>query len=512
MLLKRLVDAKLLANAALSYKQNLPTTDNDTTFVGALRDQLTSVSDILVSYSESLEKETFQWQGSDRKKTLGCGRRRPHRLVCPRCKKQFSTQSLLTAHIKNVHEGMVKQSVVVADLPFQCCQLCYACYRDPADFDRFHICAIKTKAKLEAGFIDSHDILTQHNRFSCGYCGEDFRYFDRIKHHLSKCRGGPFACELCPEKDFSDRKSLNSHKLEKHPKDSAFLCDECPKRFKLNNALQKHIANHHARSGNDGEVKFSCEHCGKRFLKRLYLTNHQTRFHALFKPFLCHICGEGFVSSSGLKSHQSIHDDGDPAAKRFSCSYCSKSFRRRDKLSFHEAAAHTGHRPHVCETCGHGFVRKSKLDEHQRRRHGGEKRFSCLVCRKMYAGSHDLRRHLVRHHPDVDIRPNEPLTPQIIGRMGIFPVSRDDGQQPKANKKVTRRNVANNSSVSNGDNSKKMVANSPTNLMLESLAETGHAGQGDSGGGEIVFPDAFEILGAESAVMDELNYVVSNHF
>ena len=45
-----------------------------------------------------------------------------------------------------------------------------------------------------------------------------------------------------------------------------------------------------------------------------------------------------------------------------------------------------------------------------------------------YAGSGDLRKHLVRSHPGISakIRPNEPLTEQIVKYVGEFPKKKDD--------------------------------------------------------------------------------------
>lgn len=114
------------------------------------------------------------------------------------------------------------------------------------------------------------------------------------------------------------------------------------------------------------------------------------------------------------------HLDTHTATRRFTCSYCNKKFRQKEKLKYHtrihtgthffscflimagdrvllhlsadESNLCAGERPHLCQTCGKGFIRKSKLDEHMRR-HRGEKRYHCSICNKSYAAGWDLKLH-----------------------------------------------------------------------------------------------------------------------
>lgn len=49
----------------------------------------------------------------------------------------------------------------------------------------------------------------------------------------------------------------------------------------------------------------------------------------------------------------------------FKCGYCSKSFRRPDKLEVH-TRIHTGHKPFKCtfDDCGKSFTQRSHLNTH----------------------------------------------------------------------------------------------------------------------------------------------------
>jgi uncharacterized Zn-finger protein len=83
-----------------------------------------------------------------------------------------------------------------------------------------------------------------------------------------------------------------------------------------------------------GEKPFECDICAKRFTISRTLTEHK-KCHSPVKPFKCKECGKAFNKKATLKQHMIIH-----SGIKIPCSYCSKQFARKDKLSEHEKRMH----------------------------------------------------------------------------------------------------------------------------------------------------------------------------
>ncbi|XP_046993040.1 oocyte zinc finger protein XlCOF6-like [Schistocerca americana] len=322
---------------------------------------------------------------------------------CEYCDMGFSSQRVLNLHIERIHKLPLASTESAStagdtislkddfpdDLPFFCCVVCQSAYKSVSDFVT-HACK-DASLKLGREAVASAEHLRQLRKFLCGLCREEFRSLARTLYHLARCSGGPYRCELCPNK-YDYPRELNQHKSKAHRGANSFFCDECGLNFKLRTSLQKHKVNRHERH----ESLFTCDECSKTFTKRIHLTRHKICFHRFERKFLCQVCGKKFSTHSSLSAHLDTHTE----LKRFSCTFCSRKFRQKEKLKFH-IRIHTGERPHLCQTCGKGFIRKSKLDDHIRR-HLGEKRYSCDLCPKCYASSWDLKLHRKKCHPEVE--------------------------------------------------------------------------------------------------------------
>ncbi|XP_073713828.1 uncharacterized protein [Misgurnus anguillicaudatus] len=96
-----------------------------------------------------------------------------------------------------------------------------------------------------------------------------------------------------------------------------------------------------------------------------------------------------------LRTHRRSSVD---AVKRFSCSFCEKSFKRFDQLKEH-LRSHTGEKPYTCIQCGRSFTKHCNLIRHTAV-HSGEKPFLCIQCGKSFTRRSSLKSHQRIHSDD----------------------------------------------------------------------------------------------------------------
>uniref|UniRef100_A0A3P8TV22 C2H2-type domain-containing protein n=1 Tax=Amphiprion percula TaxID=161767 RepID=A0A3P8TV22_AMPPE len=82
--------------------------------------------------------------------------------------------------------------------------------------------------------------------------------------------------------------------------------------------------------------------------------------------------------------------------KRFSCSYCDKSFTRFTQLKEH-LRSHTGEKPFSCMQCGRSFTKQCNLIRHAVV-HSGEKPHECMLCGKCFTQRSSLKSHQKTAH------------------------------------------------------------------------------------------------------------------
>ena len=178
-------------------------------------------------------------------------------------------------------------------------------------------------------------------------------------------RKTPFVCEICGI-HVGDKETLDEHKRDIHPGESAYTCNECGKNFASRQGLWEH--------------------------GRIHANSMVT--HA--PPLLCQRCGKTFASRQGHLIHMRTHTGERP----YGCRFCWKAFRDGGTLRKHERI-HTGERPHVCPLCPRAFNQKVVLREHVRWVHAARNTDGCQICGYVVADREALCAHIVKHSDEL---------------------------------------------------------------------------------------------------------------
>uniref|UniRef100_A0A1B0DFG8 C2H2-type domain-containing protein n=1 Tax=Phlebotomus papatasi TaxID=29031 RepID=A0A1B0DFG8_PHLPP len=145
------------------------------------------------------------------------------------------------------------------------------------------------------------------------------------------------------------------------------LCDhKC-----LRRELIKHMRSHEKKRRHTAK-KLICEFCGKFFANFSRLDQHQT-CHMDTKRYKCQYkgCNESFKWLSSYQRHKETHADKQKEHLKFKCDICMKSFLYLSNLRRHIANSHdTGDR-YTCEFCSKEFRKKQKLLTHMKSHDGG---------------------------------------------------------------------------------------------------------------------------------------------
>ncbi|XP_014047180.1 zinc finger and SCAN domain-containing protein 2-like isoform X1 [Salmo salar] len=112
---------------------------------------------------------------------------------------------------------------------------------------------------------------------------------------------------------------------------------------------------------------------------------------------------------------------GGTTERRFSCTFCGKSFQRFSQLKVH-LRSHTGEKPYTCEQCGRSFTKQCNLIRHAVV-HSGEKPYECTQCGKCFTQRSSMKSHQRTHIGEnpvsqnvVPAYPGDPHTSLILSQ------------------------------------------------------------------------------------------------
>lgn len=209
--------------------------------------------------------------------------------VCDLCGKSFSNIYTLTAHHRQIHEGIKEFH----------CELCQKSFT--------------TKYKLSRHHAGIHSNVRD---FICNTCGSQFKTRDMlIKHERTHFQGmGPFVCEHCKE-EFKYKSGLDYHYKIKHTQKPVveskakriskelkqFSCEVCDKTFSTNSRYKRHMFIH-------SERLFHCDVCDKSFKSSYDVVKHRKSHIGSY--FTCHICSKVYKDKQNFSIHLTSHELG----------------------------------------------------------------------------------------------------------------------------------------------------------------------------------------------------------
>ena len=237
---------------------------------------------------------------------------------CKRCGRLFREKSSLKRHLKGVH--CVKDNDLIIDLRDQ-------------------------NRPSTGNTIDKAQI---HQNFHCKRCGRLFREKSSLKRHLKRFHHVKDKDLIIDLRD--QNRPSSGNKMDKVQIHQNFHCKRCGRLFGEKSSLKRHLKRVHRVKGKDLIIDLRDQnrpntgnkmdkeqiHPNKTKEKVCELSSTSKNATRPKSPHQCSICKRVLSTIYALKTHSRIHSD----IKQYTCTICSRAFRRKHHLERHICLIH----------------------------------------------------------------------------------------------------------------------------------------------------------------------------
>lgn len=185
----------------------------------------------------------------------------------------------------------------------------------------------------------------KHIKKTCEICGVTTRQ-DNFNKHMTKHKLGQQVCDICGSIHKS-LEGLRTHLFHFHnAKKKLYTCGECGESFKYSHRLTYHKRKIHTGMQNCWFISLifnvlpfvgfrphQCDTCGKRFFDLGTMKKHVKLIHLKLREYHCKYCQKDYSSQYALKVHIRQHTDETP----YICEICTEGFRQLVSLKTHMA-------------------------------------------------------------------------------------------------------------------------------------------------------------------------------
>lgn len=249
----------------------------------------------------------------------------------------------------------------------------------------------------------------------------------RTRHESRAHPNKQYICEQCGEVFGVDRRQFSSHMKKTH-RSAVYKCEFCSLTFVSLRLMHEHIrAHHHPHppaiaapappqppprkqervhivlepeiEAPDVQAVVSIENGGSNVHVRSVASSHGSTGGGSAKGG-----GRGGqqARSSATTSSAAIVNSGGNGGTggtaSFKCTYCTRTFNRKDCWKKHERS-HTGEKPYKCRFCVEPFACTTARARHELKFHQGEK-YQCEECRQEFPTKQLYNSHMKGSHPD----------------------------------------------------------------------------------------------------------------